>query len=156
MAVIPDVPHVVVDIVVDGTPLTEYPDEDDDEALSSDGITKYVECVSGSHFGIRNSFVGLQHQHLRGGDSIEVVYSLDGQKFGGVVFQYPWPAGSPAYTHHAARYDEGGTWKERPLMFANLVTSMRTASPFVQTIANIYHFQPRTELTVNRDLSSIS
>jgi hypothetical protein len=136
MAIIPDVPHVVVDIVVDDKPLPEYLDEDDDKAVSSNSITKYVECKSGSNFAIKTDVTGLGSQHLRGGDTVEMVYSLDGQKVGGVVIQQPWLSEYAVYTHHAARYMEGGNCKERAFMFADLVTSMLIADAFIQFIPN--------------------
>jgi hypothetical protein len=126
MAVIPDVPHVVVDIVVDGNPLPEYLDEDDSESVSSNSITKYVECVSGSSFAIRTDFTGMKRQYLRGGNAIETVHYIDGQHIDGNVHKTPWTQ-SGAWKHRAARYKEGRTWLEREFRFADLVTCMLIA-----------------------------
>ncbi|KAG9591013.1 hypothetical protein KCU97_g7209, partial [Aureobasidium melanogenum] len=79
MAIIPDVPHVVVDIVVDGQPLPEYLDEDDDDSVSPTSIIKYVESVSGSHFGIRVNLNGMERKHLKRGNSVVVEYHLDAE-----------------------------------------------------------------------------
>lgn len=136
MAIIPGIPHVIVDIVVDGNPLPEYLDEDDSESITPNSTIKYVECMPGSHFAIRTNLTNLQRWHLRGGDSVETTYFLDGQKVGGVVFPQPWLSGYTAYTHHGARYSEAGTHKQRAFMFADLVTSMLIAEAFVQSIVN--------------------
>ncbi|KAI5256730.1 hypothetical protein E4T42_01510 [Aureobasidium subglaciale] len=57
MAIIPDVPYVKVDVVVDGRALPEYLDEDDEDSLSYnedslsyDSTIKYVESTTGSKF----------------------------------------------------------------------------------------------------------
>ncbi|KAG9517388.1 hypothetical protein KCV07_g6166, partial [Aureobasidium melanogenum] len=122
MAIIPDVPHVVVDIVVDGHSLPEYLDEDDDDSVSPDSTIKYVECVSGSHFGIRVDLTGMEFKHLRRGNSLITDYYLDGQVVACAVNRFP--LGHQAVTTRpAARYRENGTWKERSFMFADLVTS---------------------------------
>ncbi|KAH0364052.1 hypothetical protein KCU65_g6977, partial [Aureobasidium melanogenum] len=122
MAIIPDVPHVVVDIVVDGRPLPEYLDQDDDDSVSHESIIKYVECVSGSHFGIRVDLTGMEFKHLKRGNSIITDYYLDGQVVACAVHRFP--LGHLAVTTRpAARYREDGTWKERNFMFADLVTS---------------------------------
>ncbi|KAI4742230.1 Cut8-domain-containing protein [Aureobasidium sp. EXF-12298] len=122
MAIIPDVPHVVVDIVVDGHSLPEYLDEDDDDSVSPDSTIKYVECVSGSHFGIRVDLTGMEFKHLKRGNSLITDYYLDGQVVACAVHRFP--LGHQAVTTRpAARYRENGTWKERSFMFADLVTS---------------------------------
>jgi len=136
MAIIPNVPNVIVDIVVDGKPLPEYLDEDDDESVTSNSTTKYVECVSGSNFGIRTNVAGLDHRHLGGGNALLVEYYLDGQRVDSGVLRYPWKPGHAVYEHRAARHREGTVWKERELMFTNLVTSMLLASQSIQIIAN--------------------
>ncbi|KAG9551953.1 hypothetical protein KCU71_g14153, partial [Aureobasidium melanogenum] len=123
MAIIPDVPHVAVDIVVDGLPLPEYLDEDDDDSVSPDSTTKYVECVSGSHFGIRVNLTGMSLGHLGGGNAVEALYYLDGQYVAGTVHQFPLSRGHAISTRHAARYRDGEIWKEQQFMFADLVTS---------------------------------
>ena len=133
MAIIPDVPHVAVDIIVDGKPLPEYLDEDDGKAVSSNSITKYVECKSGSNFAIRTDTTGLGIQHLQGGDSLDVDYFIDGQKVSGLVFRYPWTS---VYTHRAARSSEGGIWKERDFRFADIVTSMLTLGWTARVLAD--------------------
>ncbi|KAG9706296.1 hypothetical protein KCU59_g22473, partial [Aureobasidium melanogenum] len=89
MAIIPDVPHVVVDIVVDGQPLPEYLDEDDDDSVSPTSIIKYVESVSGSHFGIRVNLNGMERKHLKRGNSVVVEYHLDGHWVAGNVYRSP-------------------------------------------------------------------
>jgi hypothetical protein len=126
MAIIPNVPRVVVDIVVDGHPLPEYLDEDDDESISSDSITKYVECKSGSHFAIRTDITRPDHRHLKGGNAIEVVYRLDDRFADSNVIRDPWVYDG-LKVHSAARFIEGGTWKERKFTFADLVTCMSIA-----------------------------
>jgi hypothetical protein len=134
MAIIPNVPHVVVDIVVDGKPLPEYLDEDDDKAVSSNSTTKYVECVSGSKFAIQTDITGLGRRHLRGSNSVEVAFFVDGQPVRGVVYKDPW---QPVCVQHSSRDQEAGTWKERELTFANIVTSMLTEGSIIKVIANI-------------------
>jgi hypothetical protein len=121
MATVPQVRHVVVEIVVDGKPLPEYLDEDDDEAMSSNTITKYVECKSGSHFAIRTDIADPEHRYLRGGNAIEVVYYLDDKYADSNVMRDPWVY-SGVKLHSTARYVEGATWKEREFTFADLVT----------------------------------
>lgn len=136
MAIIPDIPTVNVDIVVDGSPLLEYLDEDDGKAVSSNSTTKYVECVSGSYFAMRTNIAGLYLKHLKGGNCVNVVYHLDGQRVDGVILRYPWEPHQVVYSHHAARYMEGGSWKEREFAFADLVTSMSVANPCVHIITD--------------------
>jgi len=133
MAIIPDVPNVVVDIVVDGDPLPEYLDEDDDEAVTPNSTTKYVECVSGSRFGMRTDFVGLERQHLSDGDAIETAYYVDGQRVDGTVLYMPKKL---VHVHRAARYMEGGIWKEQEFSFADLVTCLSSAGSALSIIAD--------------------
>ncbi|KAH0006758.1 hypothetical protein KCU78_g12140, partial [Aureobasidium melanogenum] len=121
MAIIPDVPHVSVDIVVDGRPLPEYLDEDDEDSISPTSTIKYVECVSGSRFGIRTDLTGLRLEDLNGGDAVEVLYYLDGRYVTGIVLKFP--TNNLVSTRHTARYLDGRVWKERDFMFADLVTS---------------------------------
>ncbi|KAI4728035.1 hypothetical protein E4T49_04157 [Aureobasidium sp. EXF-10728] len=122
MAIIPDVPHVAVDIVVDGRPLPEYLDEDDDDSISSDSTTKYVECVSGSRFGIRIDLTGLESKHLKRGNTVVADYHLDGTWVDGIVNRFP--LGRRAVTlQSAAHHKEAGVRKARDFMFAELVTT---------------------------------
>lgn len=89
MAIIPDVPYVSVDIVVDGRALSEYLDEDDHESLSSNSTIKYVECVSGSKFGIRVDLNGMEPWDLDGGNAVLVYYYLDGNWVDSTVIRFP-------------------------------------------------------------------
>jgi hypothetical protein len=124
MAIIPGVPQVRVDIVVDGHQLPEYLDEDNSESKTSTSITKYVECKAGTRFAIRVNVASLGRRHLEGGNSAEVMYYVDGQQIDGLVLQRPWPSADDVFARHTTRYRECGTWKERDLMFTDLVTSM--------------------------------
>ena len=124
MAIIPNVPHVAVDILVDGKPLSEYLDEDDAKAVSSNSTTKYVECKSGSKFAIRTKIPGLEYRQVI--NSLEVVYYLDGKWVDSNVYNNPLMLDC-VQVQHAARYYENGNWKEREFMFADLVTSMLIA-----------------------------
>lgn len=74
MAIVPGCPGLVVEVLVDGVPLQEYNDDEDEEG--SPGITtKYIEAHSGSSFTIRFSYANSLpvHPHL-------VRISLDGQR----------------------------------------------------------------------------
>ncbi|KAI4841068.1 hypothetical protein E4T44_07866 [Aureobasidium sp. EXF-8845] len=122
MAIIPDVPHVIVDILVDKNPLPEYLDEDDDESVSSKSITKYVECVSGSKFAIRIN-LGSLPLLPEGGNSVHAACLLDGQPMKGKVLHRPWKNNGGVFVRNTNRYKEGGSWKERDFMFADLVTT---------------------------------
>ncbi|KAI4721052.1 hypothetical protein E4T48_02746 [Aureobasidium sp. EXF-10727] len=127
MAIIPDVPHVAVDIVVDGRPLPEYLDEDDDDSISPDSTTKYVECVSGSRFGIRIDLTGMESKHLKRGNTVAADYFLDSTWVDGTPHRFP--LGRRAVTlHSTARYREAGIWKSRDFMFAELVTTEEGSS----------------------------
>ncbi|KAG9550740.1 hypothetical protein KCU71_g14050, partial [Aureobasidium melanogenum] len=122
MAIIPDVPHVVVDIVVDGHPLPEYLDEDDDDSVSPTSIIKYVESVSGSHFGIRVNLNGMDRKHLKRGNSVVAEYYLDGQWVAGNVYRSPVRDHVLSIIPGACR-KENGIWIEQKFLFTNLVTS---------------------------------
>ncbi|KAI4763875.1 hypothetical protein E4T52_04242 [Aureobasidium sp. EXF-3400] len=126
MAIIPDVPHVVVDIVVDGHPLPEYLDEDDNEAISPKSTTKYVECMPGSNFAIRTNITGLKR--VKGHNSVDVAYYLDGQRIRGRVLRAPWTHDRAVFVRNTNRYLEDGSWKEREFVFTNLVTTEDGAS----------------------------
>ncbi|KAG9683846.1 hypothetical protein KCU95_g18026, partial [Aureobasidium melanogenum] len=141
MAIIPDVPHVAVDIVVDGNPLPEYLDEDDEDSVSPTSTIKYVESVSGSHFGIRVNLNGMDRRHLKRGNAIIVEYYLDGQMVSDSVFRFPFH-GHSVYVRHGALYREGGIWLQRKFLFAALVTS-----------EDVAHNKPRPELM---DLGTIT
>jgi hypothetical protein len=136
MAVIPGMPQVRADILVDGQPLPEYLNEDDGEAVTSTSITKYVECRPGTRFGIRTNIASLGRRHLGVANSVEVGYYVDGQNRSGVVNSHPWQQSHAVYTHHAARHTEGGIWMERDFMFTDLVTSMSVAGLYIQIVAN--------------------
>lgn len=136
MAIIPGISHVVVDIVVDGKPLPEYLDEDDDESITPSSATKYVECMSGSHFGIRTNFSGLGLRDLGGGDAIVVHYYLDGQKVESIVQQCEWPYVLGIHVCKTSRYSEDGRWKERDFVFAELITCMSITDSCVLPIAD--------------------
>lgn len=157
MAIIPDVPHVSVDIVVDGRPLPEYLDEDDEDSISPTSTIKYVECVSGSRFGIRTDLTGFRLGNLEGANAIEILYYLDGRYVAGAVHRFP--TNSVVFTRHAARYRDGHIWKERDFMFADLVTcTLIFICPFISLL--IYFpaedgpsSKPRPEL---KDLGTIT
>lgn len=54
MTVLPGYPGLVVEILVDGAPLQEYDNDEDDDGSESPGtITKYIEASSGATFTIR-------------------------------------------------------------------------------------------------------
>lgn len=53
MAIHPDFPGLVAEVVVDGKPLREY---DDDGQAAPKTVTKYVEVVSDANFGVRCTF----------------------------------------------------------------------------------------------------
>ncbi|TIA57871.1 hypothetical protein D6C83_03728 [Aureobasidium pullulans] len=141
MAIIPDVPYVSVDIVVDGRALPEYLDEDDHESLSSNSTIKYVECVSGSKFGIRVDLNGMEPWDLEGGDIVLEDYFLDGKWVDGAVKSFPLNRHHAISVRHAARHREGGTWKERDFMFADLVTTedaiSKTLKPDLKDLGTI-------------------
>ncbi|TIA09081.1 hypothetical protein D6C80_08841 [Aureobasidium pullulans] len=127
MAIIPDVPYVSVDIVVDGRALPEYLDEDDHESLSSNSTIKYVECVSGSKFGIRTNITGMEPWDLEGGNAVLEDYFLDGKWVDGAVKHFP------LNRHHAL--------SERDFMFADLVTTedaiSKTVKPDLKDLGTI-------------------
>jgi hypothetical protein len=52
MAIFPDVPGLQAEVVVDGEPLAEY-DDDDDNNADSGTITKYIEALSNKEFALR-------------------------------------------------------------------------------------------------------
>ncbi|THV75814.1 hypothetical protein D6D28_01572 [Aureobasidium pullulans] len=141
MAIIPDVPYVSVDIVVDGRALSEYLDEDDHESLSSNSTIKYVECVSGSKFGIQVDLNGMEPWNLEGGDIVLEDYFLDGKWVDGAVKSFPLNRHHAISVRHAARHREGGTWKERDFMFADLVTTedaiSKTLKPDLKDLGTI-------------------
>ncbi|TIA38770.1 hypothetical protein D6C79_07788 [Aureobasidium pullulans] len=141
MAIIPDVPYVSVDIVVDGRALPEYLDEDDHESLSSNSTIKYVECVSGSKFAIRTNITGMEPWDLDGGDIVLEDYFLDGKWVDGAVKSFPLNRHHAISVRHAARHREGGTWKERDFMFADLVTTedaiSKTLKPDLKDLGTI-------------------
>ncbi|KAI5199062.1 hypothetical protein E4T39_06405 [Aureobasidium subglaciale] len=122
MAIIPEVPHVKVDVVVDGRALPEYLDEDDDDSISSDSTIKYVESTTGSKFSIRTSLAGLGLRDLEEGDSMIVDTHLDGKMVDSAVKKFPLD-GYPSFEIRGVRYREGGLWKQRDFMFAELVTT---------------------------------
>lgn len=88
---------------------------------------------------MRTNIAGLYLKHLQGGNAVNVVYHLDGQRVDGVIFRYPWEAHHVVYLHHAARYVESGSWKERPFAFADLVTSMFIADPCGRVITDAHY-----------------
>lgn len=57
MAIIEAVPHVSARVIVNGTPLLEFDDDDDagdgDNNSTANSITKYVEVTSGQSFSIQ-------------------------------------------------------------------------------------------------------
>lgn len=157
MAIIPDVPHVVVDIVVDGHPLPEYLDEDDEDSVSATSITKYVECVAGSHFGIRLDLTGMEPKHLKRGNCIVTDYYFDGQLVTDTVHRFPLRDLTVSVLRGSPQR-EGGVWIERKFLFADLVTCMINVRLF---ITSLIHFvaedvecnKPRPEL---QDLGMIT
>ncbi|THZ02245.1 hypothetical protein D6C95_03971 [Aureobasidium pullulans] len=114
MAIIPDVPYVSVDIVVDGRALPEYLDEDDHES--------FVSLVQ--KFGIRVDLNGMEPWDLDGGNAVLVYYYLDGNWVDSTVIRFPFTRHHPQSLLRAARYREGGTWKQRDFIFADLKTSL--------------------------------
>lgn len=133
MAIIPDVPHVTVDIVVDGRPLPEYLDEDDADSVSPDSITKYIESVSGSHCSIQVNLPRMERRHLKRGNGVVVEYHLDGQWAAGNVYRFPLRANLISSVP-GARRKENGTWIERKFLFTNLVTCMLSMSESIPTL----------------------
>lgn len=150
MAIIPDVPHVSVDIVVDGRPLPEYLDKDDADSISSDSTTKYVECVSGSSFGIRSDLTGMELRHLQRGHAISVGFYLDGEKVGSSIRQFPLRHHAVC-TRSAMHYKENGVWKERKFMFSDLVTC--ALHPILIYMSSLTILQPRKSHAADPTLS---
>jgi hypothetical protein len=62
MAVLDAYPGIKVQIVVNGAPLQEY-DDDDDESATPNTVTKYVEAVSGAEFQIQHDITQPWPQH---------------------------------------------------------------------------------------------
>ncbi|THX13241.1 hypothetical protein D6D13_03755 [Aureobasidium pullulans] len=139
MAIIPDVPYVSVDIAVDGRALPEYLDEDDHESLSSNSTIKHVECVSGSKFGIRVDLNGMEPWDLDGGNAVLVYYYLGGNWVDSTVIRFPLTRHHPQSLLRAARYREGGTWKQRDFIFADLKTSKLYHVQILETGKEVYH-----------------
>jgi len=54
MAIVPDVPGLQVEIVVDGTTLHEHVNPDEEE--SGNTVTRYIEAVSGAEFAVQYRF----------------------------------------------------------------------------------------------------
>jgi hypothetical protein len=75
MAIFPDVPGLQAEIVVDGEPLPEYDDDDDNDA-DSGTITKYVEALSDKEFALKYTF----NMETPIGYGVEAKIDVDGKK----------------------------------------------------------------------------
>ncbi|KAK5702231.1 hypothetical protein LTR17_022506 [Elasticomyces elasticus] len=75
----PDLPGVVVTLVVDSQDLPEY-DEDDDDNVPLHTCVKYVEAVSGAEFGVAVRFDPSKLEHPD--DTVATRVSFDGQSAG--------------------------------------------------------------------------
>ena len=118
MAVMPNFPGVIARILVNGVPLIEHIDEEDDEATSPSNVIRYVECASGAKFSIQYSIASTVHAQY----TIKVEILLDGKWADSAVHFCERRTPHPT-TFHGARSEENGVWLEKAFQFAELVTS---------------------------------
>jgi hypothetical protein len=106
-----------VQVFVNGAPLEEH--VDDDEETSDVQVTRYIEASSGDNFEIRYSFApGFSIRH-----DIRLSVRIDGKAAGGVVFYSGFPVRwDYVYTMKGRREFEDGQYFTRKFCFSKLET----------------------------------
>ena len=112
MAIIDDLPGVVIEIIVKGTALKEYEDDELDEDERT--VTRYIEAVSGQEFAVR--IKRLPNCEFKG-DCISFTITADGQDV-----DFPLLSKTKGrHTHLSEGKEEAGGY-ERKYRFADLET----------------------------------
>ncbi|KAF2677306.1 hypothetical protein K458DRAFT_163912 [Lentithecium fluviatile CBS 122367] len=115
MAITTVYPGLQVDVVVNGAPLQEYDDDEDED--SPDTTTKYVEATSGANFEIRYSFgTGFSAKH-----AVVTRVHVDGQYGEGHVIKLDEIFRFPRFLS-GRREDLGDGYFQRKFRFAQLST----------------------------------
>ena len=125
MAIIPIFNSVEVEILVNGQPLTEYPDPDtldiDDDGGGRAGrlVTKYIEAKTGTEFSVRFKISPSFRLLLGNVDLVVCVYVDDKYLVGNVINRrYLNYDAVQLLTGH--RYTKNGQWFERSFSFSQL------------------------------------
>jgi hypothetical protein len=102
MAIHPDHPGLKAEVIVNGSALAEF---DDNESLEHNTTTRYVEAVAGEHFGIRIVIPPKYFETY----SVEAVLRVDGTDMRHRVFRRTMYRGSgvTTVTDASAAYIEG-------------------------------------------------
>jgi hypothetical protein len=114
MAITRAFPGIQVEVLVEGEPLKEYDDED--EEVTTDKVTKFIEAKSGSEFKIRWTFTPPFP-----GDSVCFYIYMDGTYVCGAYAQQPDFLG-PTYINSVSGIDssKGQNWFHEKFCFSEI------------------------------------
>ncbi|KAF2004868.1 hypothetical protein P154DRAFT_518926 [Amniculicola lignicola CBS 123094] len=118
MAIIPDQPSLQVEVLVNGTPLQEY--DDDEVEASPTSVTKYIEAKSGAEFAIRWTFTPPFPKN-----TVMLDIFLDGKWMRGVFANQKNFHGIAPYSYMitGAVHEVGKGWFERKFCFSKLTVT---------------------------------
>jgi len=117
MAIHADYPGLTVEMYIDGKPLEEYENEEEEDVPKT--TTRYVECRSGAEFAIETKFKAPFAPI-----DTSIVTSLDGKKVHSQVAQ-PHEILTRVYKQFQHKWKENGEWRASKFLFSSLNFGMR-------------------------------
>jgi len=130
MAILRDQPGLKVEILVDGSPLQEY--DDDDEEIVPTVVTKYIEAKSGVNFTIRYTI--LPQFHIK--HALVVQSYLDGNSMENHVCSEDVLRKCTSSTMTGVREAIAGKYYERKFCFSQLNTGqLHSLMNYVQNLS---------------------
>lgn len=116
MAIHADYPGLTVEIYVNGKPLEEYKDPEEEDAPTT--TTRYVECRSGVEFAIKTNFTSPFEPM-----DMSLRAYLDGSKVDGTVVD-KYRLLNKVHTQSKTEWKEGKTWRSSKFLFSELNVGM--------------------------------
>lgn len=121
MAILPLIPGLEVKILVDGVPLVEYQDEDEDVDPRAEEVTRYIECQAGSYFSIQTKF--SPHFPCATTDTIVSGVLVNGKSTESVARNLDYRRLRPTSEQMGPSFEENGSWKQQQYQFTDLPKS---------------------------------
>jgi hypothetical protein len=114
MAIHDDYPGLTVEIIVDGKPLEECKDEEEEEVPKT--TTRYIECRSGAEFGIRTTFKSPPFVSM----SVLIRAHLDGELSAQNIAFDKRMVDTRIVNQTGSRWKDGTSWRQSNLAFSEL------------------------------------
>jgi hypothetical protein len=120
MAIIDGTPGLVVEIIVGGTPVREYDDDEADDSkypMLVGSVTKYIEAQTDTEFKFRCKF---SPQFPYRESDYKFRFIVDGVRLASAIIYNKEVAQSRMFEMEGNRYSKNGQWFMRDFRFAKL------------------------------------